>query len=148
VNFARDESVGMNWSIQTIGAIQRTNVILVAIAVLALVWLGHTQSALGCLLGGSVVIANLFILTIIGRVVIAAVTGGSTLATRLGHVAIPLKLMIMLGLLYLVFSNAHVDALGFALGVLTQFAAIIIETGRAALRRRPDFAEKSLVETD
>jgi hypothetical protein len=138
----------MSFGIPTIGAIQRTNVILVALAVLTLAWLGREACALGCLLGGSVVIANLFLLTVIGRVVIAAVTGGSSLATRLGHVAIPLKLMIMLGLLYLVFSNVHVDALGFALGVLTQFVAIIIETGRATLRRRPDFAEKSLVETD
>jgi hypothetical protein len=138
----------MTFAIPTIGAIQRTNVILVAVAVLTLAWLGRTHSALGCLLGGSVVIANLYLLTVIGRVVISAVTGGSTLATRLGHVAIPLKLMIMVGLLYLVFTNVHVDALGFALGVLTQFAAIIIETGRAALRPRPDFAEKSLVETD
>jgi hypothetical protein len=138
----------MNRSIPTIGAIQRTNVILLALVVLTLASLGRNASAAGCLLGGSVVIANLFLLTVIGRVVIAAVTGGSTLATRLGHVAIPLKLMVMLGLLYLVFSSVHVDALGFALGVLTQFVAIIIETGRAALRRRPDFAEKSLVETD
>jgi hypothetical protein len=138
----------MTFGIPTIGAIQRTNVVLVVLAVLTLAWLGGRQPALGCLLGGSVVIANLFILTIIGRVVIAAVTGGSTLATRLGHVAIPLKLMIMVGLLYLVFTNVHVDALGFALGVLTQFVAIIIETGRASLRPRPDFAEKSLVETD
>jgi hypothetical protein len=138
----------MNRSIPTIGAIQRTNVILLALVVLTLASLGRIASAAGCLLGGSVVIANLFLLTVIGRVVIAAVTGGSTLATRLGHVAIPLKLMVMLGLLYLVFSSVHVDALGFALGVLTQFVAIIIETGRAALRRRPDFAEKSLVETD
>jgi ATP synthase I chain len=138
----------MSFGIPTIGAIQRTNVILVAIAVLTLAWLGRDHSALGCLLGGSVVIANLYLLTVIGRVVIAAVTGGSSLATRLGHVAIPLKLMIMLGLLYLVFTNVHVDALGFALGVLTQFVGIIIETGRAALRRRPDFAEKSLVEAD
>jgi hypothetical protein len=138
----------MTFGIPTIGAIQRTNVILVAAAVLTLMWLGRAHSALGCLLGGSVVIANLYLLTVIGRVVISAVTGGSKLATRLGHVAIPLKLMIMIGLLYLVFANVHVDALGFALGVLTQFVAIIIETGRAALRPRPDFAEKSLVETD
>jgi ATP synthase I chain len=138
----------MNWGMPTIGAIQRTNVILMALAVLTLAWLGHTQSALGCLLGGSVVIANLYLLTVIGRVVIAAVTGGSTFATRLGHVAIPLKLMIMVGLLYLVFPNVHVDALGFALGVLTQFVAIIIETGRASLKARPDFAEKSLGKAD
>lgn len=132
----------------TIGAIQRTNVILATAAVLALAWLGRTQAALGCLLGGSVVIANLYLLTVIGRVVISAVTGGSKLATRIGHLAIPLKLMIMVGLLYLVFSNVHVDALGFALGVLTQFVAIIIETGRASLRARPDFPEKSFGEAD
>jgi hypothetical protein len=134
MNSAPVDSKAMTWSIPTIGAIQRTNVILVAIAVAMLAWLGSTHAAIGCLLGGSVVIANLFILTVLGRVVIAAVTGGSTLATRLGPVAIPLKLLIMIGLLYLVFSQAHVDALGFAIGVLTQFAAIIIETGRASIR--------------
>jgi hypothetical protein len=134
-------------NIPTIGAIQRTNVILVAVAVLALAWFGSTQAALGCLLGGSVVIANLFLLAAIGRVVISAVTRGSGFASRFGHVAIPLKLTITLGLIYLVFSNVHVDAFGFALGVLTQFAAIIIETGRAWLRARSEFAEKSLGET-
>jgi len=35
---------------------------------------------------------------------------------------------------YLVFSRVGVDGMGFAVGVLTQMAAIIIETRRASVR--------------
>ena len=55
-------------------------------------------------------------------------------AAKLGALAIPLKLFIIVGLVYLVFTRAHIDGMGFGVGVLTQMAAIIIETGRASLR--------------
>jgi hypothetical protein len=45
-----------------------------------------------------------------------------------------MKLFIVVGLVYLVFAHAGVDGMGFAIGVLTQMAAIIIETGRASVR--------------
>jgi len=42
---------------------------------------------------------------------------------------------LMIGLIYVAFAHIHIDGLGFALGVLTQVTAIIIETGRTSLRR-------------
>ena len=56
-------------------------------------------------------------------------------ATRLGIAALPLKLLLFVALVYVVFARVHLDGLGFALGVLTQVTAIIIETGRTSLRK-------------
>ena len=124
-----------SWSVPTIAAIQRTNVVLVALSATALALVASTNAAIGCMLGGAVVIANLWVLSAIGRLVISASAAGiSGGAARLGALAIPLKLLIVVGLVYLVFSRAHVDGLGFGIGVLTQMAAIIIETGRASIR--------------
>ena len=128
------ESVS-SWSVPTISSIQRTNVVLVALSAAILVLFSTAQSAIGCLLGGVVVIANLWILAAIGRVILAASGAGiSKGAARLGALAIPMKLFIVVGLVYLVFAHAGVDGMGFAIGVLTQMAAIIIETGRASIR--------------
>ena len=128
------ESVS-SWSVPTISSIQRTNVLLVAISAATLVLVSTAQSAIGCLLGGVVVIANLWILAALGRVILAASGAGiSKGAARLGALAIPMKLFIVVGLVYLVFAHAGVDGMGFAIGVLTQMAAIIIETGRASVR--------------
>ncbi len=122
------------WNMPTIGAIQRTNVILVAITAALLAYFVSPQAAFGCILGGAVVIANLFALAILGRVALAVASGGASSAARLGTLAIPLKLFLVVGLIYLVFTHAHIDGLGFGFGVLTQMTAIIIETGRASLR--------------
>lgn len=128
------ESVA-SWSVPTISSIQRTNVVIVALAAVILALFASPASAIGCLLGGAVVIANLWILAAIGRVLLGAAGAGiSKGAARLGALAIPMKLFIVVGLVYLVFTRAHVDGLGFAVGVLTQMAAIIIETGRASVR--------------
>ena len=128
------ESVS-SWSVPTISSIQRTNVVLVAISAATLVLFSTAQSAIGCLLGGVVVIANLWILAALGRVILAASGAGiSKGAARVGALAIPMKLFIVVGLVYLVFAHAGVDGMGFAIGVLTQMAAIIIETGRASVR--------------
>ena len=129
------ESVS-SWSVPTISSIQRTNVVLVALSAAILALFSSAQSGVGCLLGGAVVIANLWILAAIGRVILAASGAGiSKGAARLGALAIPMKLFIVVGLVYLVFSRVGVNGMGFAVGVLTQMAAIIIETGRASVRR-------------
>jgi len=128
------ESVS-SWSVPTISSIQHTNVVLVAISAATLVLFSTAQSAIGCLLGGGLVIENLRILAAIGRVILAASGAGiSKGAARLGALAIPMKLFIVVGLVYLVFAHAGIDGMGFAIGVLTQMAAIIIETGRASVR--------------
>jgi hypothetical protein len=122
-------------SIPTIWSIQRTNMVLVAVSAAILALFASKSAAVGCVLGGAVVIANLWILSALGGLVLAASGAGiSGVAAKLGALAIPLKLLIVVGLVYLVFTRARVDAMGFGVGVLTQMAAIIIETGRAAVR--------------
>ena len=122
-------------SVPTISSIQRTNVILVAVSAAILAWFASTPAAVACILGGAVVIANLWILSALGGLLLAAYGAGiSGVAAKLGALALPLKLLIVVGLVYLVFTRARIDAMGFGVGVLTQMAAIIIETGRASVR--------------
>ncbi|HLI78897.1 MAG TPA: ATP synthase subunit I [Candidatus Binataceae bacterium] len=118
----------------TIRSIQITNVLLVCIAAAAMACFVSTAAAIGCLLGGAFVVANLFLLGLLGRFALSAArASGGVSRTRLA--AMPLKIALMVGLIYLVFARIHIDGLGFALGVLTQMTAIIIETGRTALRK-------------
>ena len=127
--------MAFSWSIPTIASIQRTNFILVAVSSSILALFASTQASVGCLLGGAVVIANLWILSALGGLLLAASSAGvSGAAAKLGALAIPLKLFIIVGLVYLIFTRAPIDGMGFGIGVLTQMAAIIIETGRASLR--------------
>jgi len=77
------------------------------------------------------VIANLFVLAFLARLLLASAAGGASSA--LGAVALPLKLIIIAGLVYLVLFRSGIDGVGFALGVFTQLVAVLIETGRANL---------------
>jgi hypothetical protein len=125
----------LSWSIPTIASIQRTNFILVVVSASILALFASALVALGCIVGGAVVIANLWILSALGGLLLAASSAGvSGAAAKLGALAIPLKLFIIVGLVYLIFTRARIDGMGFGIGVLTQMAAIIIETGRASLR--------------
>ena len=118
----------------TIRSIQLTNLVLVLVAAAAVGWFVSSRMAIGCLVGGGIVIANMFLLAALGRFALAAARnrGG---VSRLGLAALPAKIALMVGLIYLVFAHVHLDGLGFALGVLTQVTAIIIETGRTSFRR-------------
>ena len=124
-----------NDQIPTIPAIQRMNAILVAVTASLLFFLDSTAAAVGCLLGGAIVIVNLWLLSLIGAAILAAAGAGiSGTAAKFGVMAIPLKMLIVVGLVFLIFRRTNVDGVGFALGVLTQMTAAIIETGRASLR--------------
>jgi len=124
-----------SWSIPTIASIQRTNFALVVISTAILSLFASGSAAAGCLMGGAVVIGNLWILSAMGGLLLAASSAGfSCSAAKLGVLAIPLKLFIVIGLVYLIFSRAKVNGTGFGIGVLTQMVAIIIETGRASVR--------------
>jgi hypothetical protein len=123
----------MRSAIPSIPAIQRTNLILVAATALMLALLDSVAAGIGCLFGGAVVIANLYVLAVLGRAMLAA-AGGGAMAHRAGMLAIPLKLVLMVVLVYLVFEHVRVDPLGFGAGVLTQLLAISIETWRASMR--------------
>jgi hypothetical protein len=121
--------------IPTIEGIQRTNVVLVALAAGVLALLDSSAAAVGCLFGGFVVIANLYVLAALGRMLLAVAGGGAAAGAKVvGALAIPLKLGLIILLVYLLFTRAHVDGVGFGLGVLTQLLAVIIETTRVALR--------------
>jgi ATP synthase I chain len=124
-----------NDQIPTIPAIQRLNAILVAVTATLLFYFDSTPAALGCLLGGAIVIVNLWVLSLLGAAILAAAGAGvSGAAAKFGVIAIPLKMLIVVGLVFLVFRRTNVDGVGFGLGVLTQMTAAIIETGRASLR--------------
>jgi hypothetical protein len=127
--------MGLSWSVPTIASIQRTNFVLVVLSAAILALFASAYAGIGCLLGGAVVIANLWILSALGGLLLASSAAGiSGVAAKLGALAIPMKLLIVVGLIYLIFTRARVDGMGFGVGVLTQMAAIIIETGRASLR--------------
>lgn len=103
---------------------------------LALILLGLARSpslAVGCAVGGAVMIANLFLLTFVGRwmLALAAHTGG---AHRMGIIAAPLKLLFIVTVVALLFSLTSLNAPGFVLGALTQPGAIFIETWRVSAR--------------
>lgn len=108
-------------------AIQRTNVIVACVTALALLGFRSSAAALSCLLGAAIVIANLFVLAFLARLLLASAAGA------LGAVALPLKLIIIAGLVYVVLYRSGIDGVGFALGVFSQLVAVLIETGRANL---------------
>jgi hypothetical protein len=112
-------------------AIQRTNIIVACMASLALLEFRSSASAISCLLGASVVVANLFLLAFLGRMLLASAAGGASGA--LGAVALPLKLIMIAGLVYVVLFRTGIDGVGFAIGVFTQLVAVLIETARANL---------------
>src|SRR6266851_4003716 len=99
----RNESA---FELPSIADIQRTSLILVAITGVALL-LRSPAASLSCALGGAVVIGNLFILSLLGRVLLARASGGASSA--LGAIAIPLKLLLIVTLVYLVFSQNRID---------------------------------------
>jgi len=118
-------------AVPSIRSIQATNLALVAASAALLLCFVSSAAAIGCLVGGAVVIVNMFLLAAAGRFALSSAerSGG---ATRLGAMALPLKLLLFVGLIYVAFTRMHLDGVGFALGVLTQVTAIIIQTGRVA----------------
>lgn len=124
-------------TLPALGAIQRTNLIVACVAALLLVIFRSNAAALSCLLGASVVIANLFVLALLARVLLASAAGGASGAGALGAVALPLKLLLFAGLVYLVLFRSGIDGVGFAAGVFTQLVAVLIETARANLFQPP-----------
>jgi len=123
----------MTWTVPTIGGIQGVTAITAAALSLLLFGTVSPAAALGCAVGGALMIANLFLLTFVGRWIIAVATqsGG---ASRLGIVAAPLKLLFIVTVVAWLLSRTNINVPGFVLGVLTQPAAIFIETWRASER--------------
>ena len=83
----------MTFAVPTIASIQRTNFILVVVSSAILALFASASLAVGCMLGGTVVIANLWILSALGGLLLAASSAGvSGAAAKLGALAVPLKL--------------------------------------------------------
>jgi hypothetical protein len=122
----------MNWTVPSIGGIQRTTGIVAAIATVALAIFGSSAAALSCAIGAVLMIANLFLLTIVGRAIIALAQGGS--ANAVGIILAPMKLFLFVGVVYILIAYTHLNLAGFMLGVLTQIVAIFVETWHASAR--------------
>jgi hypothetical protein len=122
----------MNWTVPTIAGIQRVAAILTIIAALTMLAVVSMPVAIGCLAGGALMIANLYVLVIAGKALVGLAQGGGV--TRIGVVLAPLKLLILIGAVYLLVTRIRIDLLGFTIGSLTQLVAIFIETGRVSMR--------------
>jgi hypothetical protein len=121
-------------ALPTIAEIQRTTV-LVALLVAAVLLVGVSlPSAVACILGAALMVANLTALswTVCAMFALARQGGG---ANGLGLVAAPLKMLCLAAIVYLIIESGRVNLAGFIVGTLTQFAAIFIEVGRACFRK-------------
>jgi hypothetical protein len=124
----------MNWTVPTIAGIQRATAVLTLICTALMLFLVSAHAAIGSAIGGVLMIANLYLLVVIGKAIVGLAAGSGGAVARLGAVIAPLKLLFFMLVVYLVITRMRVDLFGFILGVLTQFAAIFIETVRVAIR--------------
>jgi hypothetical protein len=119
-------------TVPTVEAIQRTTVVVALFASAVLLIGVSSASAAACILGGALMVANLYALswTVRTMFALARQAGG---ATALGLIAAPLKLILLAGITFLIIESGRVNLAGFVAGTLTQFAAIFIEIGRASI---------------
>ena len=122
----------MNWAVPTIGGIQRTTGILAAVATVILAIAVSAAAALSCAVGAALMIANLFLLTVVGRAIIAMAQGGG--GSKAGVILAPIKLFLFVGVVYILIAYTHLNLQGFMIGAATQFVAIFIETWHASTR--------------
>ena len=115
----------------TIAGIERTTAITGVAAAALLYIFVSSPAALGCVAGSTFMIVNFFLLALVGGGIIAMASGGKGLS-MLAILLLPLKLAFFLGAAYVIVSVLHVNIPGFVAGVLTQFAAILIETWRTS----------------
>jgi uncharacterized membrane protein len=126
----------MNWALPTIGGIQRMTGILAAIATVILAVAASAAAALSCAVGAVLMIGNLFLLTIVGRTLIALAQGDerNRAGVVTGVILAPIKLFLFIGVVYILIAYTHLNLQGFMFGVLTQIVAIFIETWHASTR--------------
>jgi hypothetical protein len=115
----------------TIAGIERTTAITGVAAAALLYIFVSSPAALGCVAGSAFMIVNFFLLALVGGGIIAMASGAKGFS-MLAILLIPLKLAFFLGAAYVIVSVLHVNIPGFVAGVLTQFAAIFIETWRTS----------------
>jgi hypothetical protein len=122
----------MNWSMPTIGGIQRTTGIVAAIATVMLAIFASSAAALSCAVGATLMIGNLFLLMIVGRVIVALAEGGT--GNKAGVILAPMKLFLFVGVVYILIAYTHLNLTGFMIGAMTQIVAIFLETWHASSR--------------
>ena len=120
----------MNWSLPTIAGIQRVTIILGLLLALILSAAYSYTAAISALLGAGIIIANLYLLSMLARFLLASGRHGGSSA--LGAALAPLKMVLIIGAVYVIISSGRVDLLGFSLGLLTQLVAVFIETWRVS----------------
>jgi hypothetical protein len=129
----------MNWAVPTIGGIQRMTGILAAVATMVLAFAVSAAVALSCAVGAALMIANLFLLTIVGLAIITLAQGGA--GNKAGVILAPMKLFLFVVVVYILIAYTRLNLQGFMIGVLTQIVAIFIETWHAsthAVLARPE----------
>jgi hypothetical protein len=121
-------------ALPTIEAIQRTTIVVAVFAAGILFVRASPASAGACTAGAALMVANLTALswTVRSMFTLARQTGG---ATRLGLIAAPLKMLLLVAIVYLIIGTGRVNLSGFIVGTLTQFAAIFIEVGRGYFQK-------------
>ena len=119
-------------AVPTVGAIQRTTIVVAVLAAVLLLIEASPASAVSCILGAALMVANLFALSWIVQTmfVLARQAGGATTA---GLIVAPVKMLLLVGITFLIVESGRVNVMGFVAGTLTQFAAIFIEAGRALI---------------
>lgn len=122
----------MNWTVPTIAGIQRMTRILAAIATVILAVTVSAAAAISCAIGAALMIANLLLLAIVGRAIVAMAQGGA--GSKLGVILAPIKLFLFVAVVYILIAYTHLNLQGFMLGALTQILAIFIETWHASAR--------------
>jgi ATP synthase I chain len=123
-------------AVPTVNAIQRTTLILTAVTALALFVFVSAATAVSSVIGAAVMIVNFYLLALAGKFLLATARnhGGPSAA---GVLLPPLKLFFIIAVVYLIAASGRVSIPGFLAGVLTQFAAIFIESWRASARPVP-----------
>ncbi len=131
----------MNWSVPTIAGIQRLAAILTVLITALMLAFVSQQAAISSAMGGVLMIANLYLLVVVGKAIMGMASNGGG-AVKIGAIVAPFKLLFFMLVVYLILTRIQVDIFGFMAGVLTQFAAIFIETGRVSMRGSATPAEE------
>ncbi len=131
----------MNWNIPTIAGIQRIAVVLTVVITALMLALVSERAAISSAIGGVLMIGNLYLLVVVGKAIMGMASNGGG-AMKIGAIIAPFKLLFFMLVVYLILTRVQVDIFGFMAGVLTQFAAIFIETGRVSMRGSATPAEE------
>lgn len=132
----------MNWNLPTIAGIQRVTAILAVLIALALALALSSAAAIAALLGAAVMMVNLWMLAILGRLILGLAQHGGSGA--LGAVLAPLKMVLIIAAVYVIISSGRVNLPGFGIGLLTQLVAVFIETWRVSAWPGADVAKSDL----